>query len=349
MATVAGGRALYSTQRAFLRAWRDGLAQYVDQAAGVLLRESGRDGKVAPNSAERVQEQIAAVLRRAFVGGDGRTVWLDDRPQALYPSLLDTFIARMTYDAILPHTAMLKKRLPADVQAWLMTARPIQENVTSNPLAGYDSLHQFVDPQGYTLSSKVWRMSVDTITRIDKLVEQGIRTGRSAMDIARDLEKHLLPSMAGQRTTMPYGTDASYPALRLARTEIAAAHGRATVAAGKANPYVTGMNWRLSARHPKFDICDIHARNSPHALDSEVVQFFPAHPNCLCRLEPVVGKTQDEVVDDLRALMMMESVREMQEAPITALKWREIMERLLGSYLTAQFIVNYPIAEARGL
>ena len=101
----------------------------------------------------------------------------------------------------------------------------------------------------------------------------------------------------------PYGTQGSYAARRLARTEITAAAGRATINAAAANPFVNKIQWRLSASHPKIDICDDYAHGGPngdgvYAIDQ--VPDYPPHPQCLCALLPVVAEDTADLVARLR-------------------------------------------------
>ena len=88
--------------------------------------------------------------------------------------------------------------------------------------------------------------------------------------------------------------------MRLARSEIARAHGQAAKAAAIANPYVEFMNWYLSPMHPKPDICDGIQANNPHPVDSAPVPVADSHPQCICCISPQVSRTPAQVTSELR-------------------------------------------------
>lgn len=89
-----------------------------------------------------------------------------------------------------------------------------------------------------------------------------------------------------------------YYAERIARTEIAQAHRNAVLLEAEESKKVIAVRWVLSSRHPKQDICDVHARANlsgmgPGVHPKKRVPIYP-HPNCMCDLVPMttaqVGK-----------------------------------------------------------
>ena len=180
----------------------------------------------------------------------------------------------------------------------------------------YDPLHKFVSSDGYTLSRRLWLNGKQARKKMDKQLIAGVQSGASAEQVARNMEG-LLKQKAKRRGSYrvwrpaepgaPPGTEGRwvatpnvpYPAWRLARTEISASAGRFTMASARANPFVQRMEWRLSQNHPRIDICDNLAQSSPYPIDN--VPPFPAHPNCLCILVPLVTRSPEDVVKELRA------------------------------------------------
>lgn len=176
------------------------------------------------------------------------------------------------------------------------------------PRGMYDSYHEWVDPNGYRLSDRIWRTSIDVRSRIDLMLDTEIARGTSAVDIADLIEPFLTPGALQQRTNTPYGTEGSYAARRLARTEITANAGRAAINASTANPFVNSMQWRTSGSHSKFDECDMKAHGGPNGdgiYPLGQVPQYPSHPNCLCSLLPVpVGEVADLIAtlrEDIQA------------------------------------------------
>lgn len=85
---------------------------------------------------------------------------------------------------------------------------------------------------------------------------------------------------------------ARYHAERIARTENARAY-----ADGQMNRYlddedVIAFQWKLSNRHPRYDICDFYANADLYGLGKGVYpkdKFprLPAHPHCMCHIKPM--------------------------------------------------------------
>lgn len=149
----------------------------------------------------------------------------------------------------------------------------------------YDALHLFVHPHdGYRLSDRIWRADAKTRNMIDNLLAYEIRQGTAAVKIAKQLEEFLREERAGVRTKKPYGRWGSYDARRLARTEITAAHGRATLASSRANPFVTTILWALSSGREDWPCnCEPNALSDwgygPGQYPVNDVPDYPDHPH----------------------------------------------------------------------
>lgn len=203
-----------------------------------------------------------------------------------------------------------------------------------NPLAVYESAHEWVDPNGYRLSDRIWQAGLRTRQKVDALLAEAIREGRSAESIARRLEQFLVPGRAKVRTDKPYGTDASADAMRLARTEITRAHGEAARVAAVRNPYVEQMNFNLSHSHPRPDICDQLADGSPYPVDSAPIPGQDTHPHCLCYLTSLVAQSPAEVTEELR--QAVSEAREVNWPPgMTPVQADQMLVELLGRELAS--------------
>lgn len=145
------------------------------------------------------------------------------------------------------------------------------------------------DTRGYTLSDRIWAVGDITADQIDKLLQESIASGTPSLTLAKQLEQYLIPGR-NLRTDRPYGTDVSYYAMRLARSEITRGFSLATSAAANANPLVNRMYYHLSAAH-------VHTPNDPceqWAAQSNAQDGFPkdecplpmvdTHPQCICYL-----------------------------------------------------------------
>lgn len=152
----------------------------------------------------------------------------------------------------------------------------------------HEPLYLWQDRRGYRLSDRIWQTGEATRARIDALLEEGIARGRSATQIADDLESFLRPERTFVRTRTPYGTDGSFDARRLARSEITRAHSEAARAAGIANPFTNRAFYHLSLSHKPDpgDPCERFARESEEQggfpPESVPVPMLDTHPHCLC-------------------------------------------------------------------
>ena len=159
---------------------------------------------------------------------------------------------------------------------------------------------------GLLLSDRIWQKDEKYRMAMTEIIQDGVATGEDPVTTARALEQYVrrgkktiaadYPEMM-DRMGNRIPQDISYEALRLVRTETAAAYGEGTIAAASVSPSYTGMKWVISGSHPVPDICDDLA-NADHGLGKGVwppgqEPPMPAHPNCLCVLISVHEDTDD--------------------------------------------------------
>jgi len=302
---------------------------------GELTRRAGPDGTIPRSAWPDVQAAVDARVTAFFVGRtaggqrapfdilqDGTVFPLSPYARALWQAITNAVRVPVEQEATL-----MRRVIPPDVMTVMRGATgdpfaaakaQVREQVfRPNPLARYDAPHLWVDPNGYTLSERIWNTAGDTRRRLDAMLEDGIRRGRGVLNLetggatglARDLEQFLIPGRSLRRTRAPYGVDASFDAMRLARTEITRAHGQAAQMAAAMNPFVEGIKWNLSGSHPRPDICDDYASGGPNGdgiYPLNEVPNYPAHPQDMCYLTQVsipADERQtklDELRDDIR-------------------------------------------------
>lgn len=361
---IGGTRTLMLAQAAARRAITDMYRQLAGEIGGLALAFAPAPDQPIP--ADRSQQFIAAAgqaVTRYFVGPDGRNPFGSDgtTPLAAYPRILNQALYTATKLPVVAQFKWLKRHVPEDVFAWLAGAkRNVQEMHLAedlsdelkkfyekygiwgvfrpNPLANYEPPHKWVDPSGYTLSDRIWRTGVATRTKLDAMLTDAIRNGISALDLSKQVEAFLLPGRLGKRTKRPYGRDASYDGMRLARTEISRAHNYASYAASAVNPYVHGIDWALSLSHPKMDICDELATigmtgerlKDPYPVETAKVP--PAHPHCLCHTRAALIEDTADVTARLREAMQ-ESRRLNLEPHMNAADADAFTRMLVGLFL----------------
>lgn len=304
--------------------------------AGDVARLADSAGAVPRSATPEIQRLSAERVQKLFLGrnragelapfeltANGRVVALAPYPEALWAG-----IAAAVRLPIEQSAGILEKHAPADVLAVLRQARgnpftaakrrvvemaPARagrslvaefaqiELFQPNVLAAYDPPHLWVDPNGYRLSDRVWDNAQSTRQKIDLYVADAIKQGTGATEMAKQLEQFLTPGFALVKTNKPYGTTASYGAMRLARTEITRAHSEAQKVSAAANPFIAALQWHLSASHPRIDICDQYARGGPQnngIYPKGQVPEIP-HPHCLCyRTNVIAGPAVIDMVNE---------------------------------------------------
>jgi hypothetical protein len=156
------------------------------------------------------------------------------------------------------------------------------------------------------LSNKIWQTSQEARNGVNRVLFSGVQNGKSAYDIAKDLETYLGPGQdcprwtrtrlynrtkkqiaAGDRGGLITGNPCSskgvaYKALRVARTEVQRVHNEATTRAMRDLPWVKEEQMNLSPAHPVEDICDeiiADGRDGKGIYPIGEIKL-PIHPNC---------------------------------------------------------------------
>lgn len=160
-----------------------------------------------------------------------------------------------------------------------------------------EALKAFLKRQsnGLNLSDRVWNLSNQTKSQLEYFIAEGLTGGRSAANLAQDLQRYLKQPEKRFRRVRSKATGklilsdpaskyspgrgvyrSSYKnALRLARNEINIAYRSADYERRKQLPFVTGITVHLSNAHPKIDICDELIGDYPKDF-----VFTGWHPNC---------------------------------------------------------------------
>jgi len=277
----------------------------------------------------KIKEAIWSQVLKPYHIGAGDNPFSGNQPRSAYARLLYDGIYEATKIQVERQVAIVRSATKGDdlVFQWLTGARssmPVFEIGRNS----YDPFHLFVDQRGYKLSDRVWQDAIDVRTRIDRLLDYHIAQGTSAVDIAELLEDYMTPGISKIKTNAPYGKEGSYATRRLARTEITAASGRATINASAANPFVDSIKWQLSASHTRerctSGICDDNAKGGKEAdgvYPIDGVPQYPAHPHDMCTLVPVVTKDSGELVDELRADIQARNPRARQLQGVFNTAW----------------------------
>lgn len=167
---------------------------------------------------------------------------------------------------------------------------------------------------GFTLSKRVWNLTKQTRSQLEYFLADGLSNGRSAVDLAKDLQRYLKEPEKRFRRVRNKTTgklEISNPAskfnpgrgvyrssfknaLRLARNEINIAYRIADHERRIRLPFVIGFEVHLSPAHPKYDICDELAGKYPKGYI-----YTGWHTSCLCFTTSIL-MTKEEFKDYLK-------------------------------------------------
>lgn len=142
------------------------------------------------------------------------------------------------------------------------------------------------------LSPRVYRNKALASGAVDSVINNGIALGRSAKEIAAEV-RSLISARA------PGGV--SYSALRLGRTELNNAYHRTQRDVYADQPWIWGVQWKLSGSHPRPDICNDFASGDHDRLGRGI--FSPnnvpgkPHPQCLCYIVAATVSREDFVAN----------------------------------------------------
>jgi hypothetical protein len=183
------------------------------------------------------------------------------------------------------------------------------------------AVQRFADMKrnGLTLSDRVWNLSKNMKSEIETIVQNGMKEGKTVEQLSKELRGYLNQpgtlfrkvrnkdtgelelSVAAKKYKPGQGIyrSAYKNAIRLARTEIAAAYRRAEWERFQTDPQVTGIRITLSNNHtcinprtgkpePFYDICDELAGDYPKSF-----LWTGWHPQCRCIILPILIKESE--------------------------------------------------------
>ena len=210
---------------------------------------------------------------------------------------------------------------------------------------------------GLGLSDRVWKYTNQFKDEIELGLDLGIRSGRSADELSRDLRSYLQhPDKLFRRVRNKHGqlvlsqrARAYHPgrgvyrssyknARRLAATETNIAYRTADYERWQQFDFVVGIEIKLSNNHPEPDICDDLKGRYPKDF-----KFTGWHPHCRCHVETVL-KTPDELIADNRRIIeggkpTETSVNTIKDVPQAFTDWVESnRERMAAAKSLPYFI-----------
>lgn len=167
--------------------------------------------------------------------------------------------------------------------------------------------------EGWTLSGAIWGYNKQTQDALNKIISIGTAQGKSAYEIAKDMEQYVNPGARkpsrvisswryenGERVQDKFRFGkVDYNAQRLARTLISHAYQQSFQRVNKNDPFVTGYRWLTSNFHGRIcPLCTERATSDNYGMGAGI---FPKdelpldHPNGMCTFEAVIPDSLTEI------------------------------------------------------
>ena len=157
------------------------------------------------------------------------------------------------------------------------------------------------------LSRRIWHNEALQAGNIEQLIAKAVAEGRSAPQLARDLEAYVNPKAAMPDhwndiyEGLPFAYKVDYNAKRLAVTALNHAYYQGAIMAARENPFAEFLHWQLSSGHEIYDICDIYMEHDEGlGLGNFSLDNAPLpHPFCRCTWYIDCNMSLDEIGEEL--------------------------------------------------
>ncbi|GAA0561607.1 hypothetical protein [Chitinophaga japonensis] len=211
---------------------------------------------------------------------------------------------------------------------------------------------------GLNLSERVWNAVEPFKRELELGLSAGIARGESAATMATRMKRNLKEpdrifrsvvdkdgrirlSKAARNYHPGQGVyRSSYKnALRLTRTENNMAYRTADYERWDSQPFVVGIEIRLSNAHPKYDICDPLAGKYPKGF-----KWTGWHPQCICYQTPILitREEMDKHQDEILGLAKWDgkSVNQVNDAPAAFYKYLDNNDEKINRLSNAPYWVK---------
>ena len=188
-------------------------------------------------------------------------------------------------------------------QGWMKAARALYDGYSKGENAftgGKDIIRQQEVPKYIqkvflaTNDAKVAAAQRQALDKINRLANGGApnKALQAAYDDLLESVKDGNEKAIQKAIQTAINEKSRYVAERIARTEMARAYADGFIAKMNQDADVVAVKFKLSGRHPTFDICDMYAKADMYNLGKGVypkdkLPPLPVHPHCLCRYSEV--------------------------------------------------------------
>lgn len=174
---------------------------------------------------------------------------------------------------------------------------------------------------GLNLSQRVFKNTRHFKKVVNDNIIVGLKKGTAARELAKDLRRSLRNNQYTEHPGRGVYKSPQKNTLRLASTEINLAYANADFDRWQLIEAVIGIEIRLSAQHPKYDICDPMAGKYPKDF-----HFTKWHPFCLCIAIPILAPQEilNQIMDfKLGIIDKPPIIPYIKKLPESAIGWME--------------------------
>lgn len=254
-----------------------------DSLVRTLQRHTDEKGNIPAHRLDMLRRETSAIVQRSFLGTPDANGALAPyvvqhgqvMPRSAYFKTLWALMIKSASAAVERHAEIMRKHLPEGLrrQFEMATISPFEE---VSEIGDFNPLHLFIGPDGKSLLDRIWSAAGDMLSRLDRFLTTAVLREMPGATIAGELLKFLLP---GKGSAL--GGNGSFSAMRLARTENAAAYFRADSMAAQLDPMVETYSPYTAPEHACCDECDDIAAAGPYPKD-DMTHLPPYHPHCIC-------------------------------------------------------------------
>lgn len=279
---------LTEEDKANLRVYITSQYQIVRQAVEAAIRPTIKASGASANMVDALTRQAADVaFQRRWPDGLDLSkrlwTWGNDTEQGIFEQLRKGIKAsegasKLMYDLqfLLEQDKKAFEIVADDFPKWIDDVERWAREATISPEARREWIHRVV-PE---IEKKASKMAENGTKRA---VEQFITEMKKAVDQGRvDLIDRSVKWWVYEKQL--------YDLKRITRTELSTAQHNAVIDTTQDDADIIGYQWRLSASHPRPDVCDFYAHIDfglgQGVFPKESVPRRKAHPHCMCLLIP---------------------------------------------------------------
>lgn len=277
------------------------LQSVLEVREAVINAQSRKIKSVYENASKELENKIAKSLKKTNMSA----VFSREQKRVLSKILKNEFDV-VNYDiekAVKSSMLSISSELVWCTQEWLQSVGFEQSNCfVKLPKQIVESLvtGQVYDT-GWSLSKAIWSANEKVQEDVYSIIAKGIAENSSVQEIAREIEVYVNPNKRlpwhsatyNGKTIRVYNRKVDYSAQRLVRTLSQHAYQQTYQITTKHNPFIESTRWVANG-----------SRVCPLCLDRDGQIFSKGnepldHPNGMCILEPVITKSDNEIIDEI--------------------------------------------------